>query len=516
MWHRFWVLLTSLLLAVPVWALDDNPWVTVDTPGHLTYRTTKRGDRIVDFSYAGYMGGGIPLPKVPITETVSPSDGHDTAVIQAAIDRASRLPIKGGFRGAVKLAAGTFRCSGTLKISSSGVVLRGSGFDSKGTTIQMTGDAHVAITIAGTETIEARGPTVHMVQDYVPSGSRSITLDDASSIREGDTIRIRRITTPQWLRFMGMDNLVRDGQPEVWVGNSITTYRKVAARDGNELILDVPLTDSYDRAYLPPEGAEVTKVEVHGDIEQVGVEWLHIEAPPRDVGFDEPLFQTMKMSGVRDAWVREMVVDDVTEGIDVGADVARVTLQGIIHKHTRNITTPAKPADFALRGTQLLVVYCGSKGNDESYVITGPRNQGPNVVLDSVFMGNGFIEPHQRWSTGFLVDSTKVPQGSIQLKNRGEMGSGHGWTVGWGVVWNCVAGSFIIQNPPGAANWSIGNTGPELGEPMKRAGVRRRDLGPDLAMGYVESAGKPVHPVSLYRQQLQERLGPGALKALEP
>jgi hypothetical protein len=137
------------------------------------------------------------------------------------------------------------------------------------------------------------------------------------------------------------------------------------------------------------------------------------------------------------------------------------------------------------------------------------------VVLDSVFVGNGFIEPHQRWSTGFLVDSTRVPQGSIQFKNRGEMGSGHGWTIGWGVVWNSVAGSFIIQNPPGSANWSIGNTGPELGEPMKRVGVRRRDLGPDLPMGYVESAGKSVYPGSLYREQLAERLGLGALKALD-
>jgi hypothetical protein len=504
-----------MIFAMPVLAGGGTPWVGFDSPGHLEYRTTKRGDRIVDFSYAGYMGGGVPLPKVPMVETVSPSGDDDTAIIQAALDRVSTRPPKDGLRGAVKLAPGTFRCSGTLNINTSGVVLRGSGFGTTGTTIEMMGGPHIAVTIAGSEKIEVRGPTVHIAQEYVPSGTKSITLDDASSIHAGDTIRIRRMTTPQWLRFMGMDNLRRDGKPEVWIGDSITTYRIVEAMDGNQLILEVPLTDSYDRKYLPLEGAEVTKVEVRGDITQVGVEWLHITAPPRDVGFDQPLYQTMAMSGVRDAWVRELIVDDVTEGIDARADVARVTFEGIIHRHTRNITTPAKPADFALRGTQLLVVYCGSKGNDESYVITGPRNQGPNVVLDSVFVGNGFIEPHQRWSTGFLVDSTRVPQGSIQFKNRGEMGSGHGWTIGWGVVWNSVAGSFIIQNPPGSANWSIGNTGPELGEPMKRVGVRRRDLGPDLPMGYVESAGKSVYPVSLYREQLAERLGLGALKALD-
>jgi hypothetical protein len=93
------------------------------------------------------------------------------------------------------------------------------------------------------------------------------------------------------------------------------------------------------------------------------------------------------------------------------------------------------------------------------------------------------------------------------------MGSGHGWTVGWGVVWNSKAASFVIQNPPGAANWSIGNVGEELTQPMKRYDIQEQ--GPNLPMGYVESPGKPVLPKSLYRQQLQERLGAGASKALE-
>ena len=150
------------------------------------------------------------------------------------------------------------------------------------------------------------------------------------------------------------------------------------------------------------------------------------------------------------------------------------------------------------------------------YVITGARNQGPNVVLDSVFRGNGRIQPHQRWSTGLLVDNTLVPGGGIDLMNRGEMGSGHGWTMGWGVVWNSSAGSFVIQNPPGAANWSIGNSGQEQTAPMKIIGQRRRDAGPDLPQGFVESPNHAVLPASLYRAQLAERLGAGALKALEP
>jgi hypothetical protein len=88
--------------------------------------------------------------------------------------------------------------------------------------------------------------------------------------------------------------------------------------------------------------------------------------------------------------------------------------------------------------------------------------------------------------------------------------------MGWGVVWNSSAQTLIIQNPPGAANWAIGCSGTEIGAPMKIIGVHPRDLGPDLPRGFIESDNHRVNPLSLYRQQLLERLGPGALKALYP
>jgi hypothetical protein len=136
--------------------------------------------------------------------------------------------------------------------------------------------------------------------------------------------------------------------------------------------------------------------------------------------------------------------------------------------------------------------------------------------MDSTFRGDGHVQPHQRWSTGLLVENVHVPGGGIDLMNRGEMGTGHGWTMGWGVVWNSSAATLVIQMPPGAANWSIGTSGEERGLPMKLIGIRGRALGPDLPQGFIESPGHAVEPASLYRAQLAERLGPAALKALEP
>jgi hypothetical protein len=51
---------------------------------------------------------------------------------------------------------------------------------------------------------------------------------------------------------------------------------------------------------------------------------------------------------------------------------------------------------------------------------------------------------------------------------------------------------------------------------MKIIGQRRRDAGPDLPQGFIESANHPILPASLYRAQLAERLGMAALKALDP
>jgi hypothetical protein len=83
-------------------------------------------------------------------------------------------------------------------------------------------------------------------------------------------------------------------------------------------------------------------------------------------------------------------------------------------------------------------------------------------------------------------------------------------------VWNSSAATLLIQNPPGAANWSVGSSGEETTAAMKIIGVHPQDEGPPLPQGYIESPGHVVQPASLYKAQLAERLGAAALKALEP
>ena len=92
------------IASVALAADPQSPWAHVGAAGgKLAYQTLPTGDRIMDFSHAGYMGGGARLPAVPVKKTVRPSGRDDTAAIQAAIDAVAMLEPVNGIRGAVLL-----------------------------------------------------------------------------------------------------------------------------------------------------------------------------------------------------------------------------------------------------------------------------------------------------------------------------------------------------------------------------------------------------------------------------
>jgi hypothetical protein len=87
-------------------------------------------------------------------------------------------------------------------------------------------------------------------------------------------------------------------------------------------------------------------------------------------------------------------------------------------------------------GSQFLLDRCSAAGERESDVATQSHSEGPVVVLHCGFTGDGMIEGHQSRPTGLLVDSCEVPEGKINLHNRGVIGTGRGWATGWSVLWN--------------------------------------------------------------------------------
>ena len=178
------------------------------------------------------------------------------------------------------------------------------------------------------------------------------------------------------------------------------------------------------------------------------------------------------MSGVADGWARKIVISNTVNSISVTG--RRITVEDITLKHDSASLGAAKPADINGSGAQLLFNRCRSTCDNVFFFGTGAKVTGPIVLLNCVFQGHGWIQPHQRWATGLLIDNCEVPDGGIDFMNRGEMGSGHGWAIG------CV------------------------GE--KQQGAMPFDKGPLLEEGIYDSYGQAVAPESLYLAQLRERL----------
>jgi hypothetical protein len=489
-----------------------SKWVYPGPDQRLRYATDARGNRIMDFSFAGYKGGGVALPVVRVERTVAPVPGDNTTRIQAVIDEVSKLPLdRDGFRGAVLLAAGTYEVAGELKINASGVVLRGSG--DGGTTLRVTGAPHRFIDISGSGAWQTEGTPAIITDRYVASGATAFTVDSAAGFKVGDSVLVQRPVTEAWIRFMGMDTLVRDGKSQTWIkpGSLINTDRVITAIDGTRLTLDVPLSDSFDAAYLNPPGTSVVKYAFAGRITNVGVESLRVEVPAQDKPIDQSQYTLLRMNAVSDAWVRDVASVDTQNSTTFGHTVRRVTVDNVHIRHTMPFTSAAAPADFAISGTQILLVRSSVSGQGVWPVVTQAGVTGPNVVLNFKSETAG-IAPHQRWATGLLVDSSELTGGTdrrpnIAFSNREYAGSGHGWSAGWSVAWNVRADVLLVQQPPGSTNWCIGCGG----RPTPILWHGNKIPIPEIPSETMESPGVPVTPGSLYLAQLRDRLGAAAL-----
>jgi hypothetical protein len=485
-----------------------SAWVYPGPDGKLAYKTSPTGDRIMDFSYAGYMGGGVALPDVPTKASVKPTGGNDDApALQSAIDEVSALPLQNGFRGAVLLEAGEFKLSKPLTIAASGVVLRGAG--STVSTLRLTGRPHVAIQVRGAggarETSADDAARTTIADAYVPSGVNAFNVVDAKGFAVGDTIAIHKPVTEAWVKAMQMHDLTRDGKAQTWIrtGTTIGTERRIAAIVGNKVTLDVPLSDSFDAALLSPPGTSVVKIKPPARVTQVGIESLRIASPPQEISHTEPHFTAVRLNG-EDCWMRDVLAEETMNSIAVGG--RRITLERVTVRRAAKHQGASKPAEFAPNASEVLLDRCAVIAENVWFIATGAGQAGPIVVLNGNFVGNGRSEAHQRWTTGMLYDNCRAPDGGIEIRNRGAMGSGHGWAMGWGVIWNCEAKDFLVQNPPGALNWVIGSIG------RSETAPRPFGSGPILPGGVEDSPGRHVAPASLYLTQLAERLGPQALK----
>jgi hypothetical protein len=511
-------LLVSTSGAVPSPALFSR-LVQPGSDGRLVYRPwNDRGDCIPDFSNCGYGGGDTRIPSVPVKRTLQPApqSADDTARIQQAIDALAKLPRgEDGFRGALLLTRGKYRVEGTLRIAASGVVLRGEGSGEDGTVLIAAGKKQrVLITLGGaTGPIEVKGTRQTITNDYVPVGTRSFLVADASKFKVSDPVIVSRMGNGAWIHEIGMDRIIpRPGNPQStrqWTPFNLNFDRVITAIDGNRITVDAPLVCAMDTRW---GGGEIWRYEDAGRIEQVGVEHLRgvaefdADVKAKDKGKEYWADENhatglVRFSQVKNAWARNLTAVHFYHGVSsIGVGAKWVTVQDSTSLDPVSVLTGGRRYPFDVNGQLCLVQRCYARDARHAFVV-GARVPGPNVFLDCKSeQDHATSEPHHRWSVGGLYDNVTA---DMAIQDRQWMGTGHGWAGANYVVWNSE-GSLVCQQPPTAQNFAIGFVG------RKGNGAFERPA------GWWEAEGRHVEPRSLYLQQLEDRLGKTAVQNLSP
>lgn len=482
----------------------EGSWVTTAPDGTLQYATDAEGDRIPDFSTAGYRSGLERIPTASVAVTLDPGAGDDSVRIQAAIDAVSALPIGAdGLRGAVLLTRGQYEVANTLRIMADGVVLRGEGQYGNGTVITATGTTQRrALEIVGPDTTpfwsRVSGTTTNIADAYVPVGATSFNVDAGHSFAPGDNIVIDRGSTQAWFEDIGVDQL---DNPWVVGTKELRFDRTVTAVNGNTITIDAPVVNALEQAEYGDN--TVYKYTFPDRVQNVGVENLRFVSETNGSATDENhAWTAVWMDGAEDIWVRQIDAKNFGyAAVDTGKTAKAVTVEDVSYLEPVSQVTGGRRYSFAVKGSETLVQRVFSEDARHDFVLQSSA-AGPNVFLFATAKDtNNDIGPHHRWSAGTLFDNVHVTGDKINARWRGNSGTGHGWAGANMVIWNSVAEAFEVQNPPTAQNWIIGATG----GPVQIGSFNAGDYNGTLEIGNVDSAGTPVAPNSLYIAQLRER-----------
>lgn len=457
----------------------------------LIYRPDSLGNRIPDFSYAGYRAGEEEIPVLFPKVFVPLKTGDATARIQAAIDYVSSLkPDANGFRGAVVLAPGEYDIQGSLKINTSGVVLRGAISSVNPTILKGSGTTRATLVVIGGKNDRKHEERVRVTDAYVPVNAQKLNLESAA-FKVGDKIIIERPFTTDWIKTLGTDHFGGGITALGWKADrrAIRWYRTVTSVDGNEIRIDAPLTTALDSSF---GGAIVYRYSWPGRISGSGIENIILQSAfdasnPKD---EDHRWMAITIENAEDCWVRQVRFSGFAgSAVAVWETASRVTVEDCISENPVSEIGGWRRNTFFTAGQQTLFLRCLSVNGIHDFS-TGACAAGPNVFVQCEGIESlGFSGGLECWASGVLMDVVNIDGNALSYKNRGQDGNGAGWTAANSVFWNCSASRIDCYQPPTAQNWAFGSWSQFSGD------------------GYWNESNNTISPRSLYYQQLKERIG---------
>ncbi len=419
----------------------------------------------IDFSFAGYGGGGVPLPAVPAALSVRPTGGDDTALLQGALDQAG---------GAVLLQSGRYRVSGSLFMRKPGLVLRGNG----SVTIVATGVSRRTLLSIGAAQEVSTGAALPITDEAVPAGGRVLTLASVTGFHAGDRVAITRPSDIAWIRALRMTglrgtyaNMRLDWAPG---SRNLIWDRTIAAVDSarNQITLDAPVTTALERRY---GGATVARM-TSAPLSRIGVENITFEsefdpAHPLD---EDHSWIAIAMDHVEDAWVRGATFRHFAgSAVRIGQRARRITIEDCRSEQPASERAGYRRQSFLVEGQQVLVHRCTSEQGMNDFGV-GMLAGGPNVFLDCTATGAlGDSGSFESWASGVLYERVRIVGAGIRLTEDSTRSQGGGWTAANSVIWNCQGTRLEAQGPEGAENIVSSATDPLYeGQLAKRTGAK--------------------------------------------
>jgi hypothetical protein len=472
----------------------QSKFVKLNDKGGLEYFPDEKGNIIPDFSMVGYYSGDKEIPDVAVVRTISPSADAEKQ-ISDAISAIAKMPLdKKGFRGALLLKKGVYSIAGSIRIETSGIVLRGEGEETKLIAAGTVNRPLIDITGAGTIT-EVAGTRTSITDEYVPVGTRSFHVASSQGYKAGDRIIVFRPGTDKWIHDLKMDQIAERNGTNQWKPQEYNLkFERVITRiEGNKISIDNPIVLAMETAY---GGGEIFKYDFKGRISHVGVENLSCESEYLSDTAENHSWDAIHFDKIENGWVQNVTAKYFAYSCvhlsSLAKNISVLNSNCFDHK---SVITGSRRYSFCNEGQLNLFVNCHTTDGRHDFV-TQARTCGPNVFYNcTAKRTHADIGPHHRWSSGTLYDNI-VTDGDINIQDRGNYGSGHGWVGATQVVWNCTVRKAAVQSPwVNGKNYCIGLKG-------EKAAGRFADR-PD---GEWEGQNKEgLQPKSLYLAQLKAR-----------
>jgi len=186
----------------------------------LIYETDLNGSRIPDYSYAGYKGGGVPLPSdVDVAPVFILPLGSTTADLQNLINTVSNEPVNvtTGYRGIIQFEQGVYNLTDSrVNIGKPGILFRGVGSDHNGTVLLMPTDTLFQV-------LNSHAPTrvspFMSITKFVPTSSHRLYLANTSYFSVGDLVEVLLNIDNDWKA--SVQTTLADSLPSTY---SVTRY----------------------------------------------------------------------------------------------------------------------------------------------------------------------------------------------------------------------------------------------------------------------------------------------------